>query len=310
MTTSGDSNATEVEDDLAHFFGATEFNDRGSYFEDTNKRWDTHGLQGQQPTIENRLRVLDKIIKELDRVQRIRSMIAEESSENHLVTCLEKSRKAWKDCEEYKAGIEGGLVNQWSKRQRLDVNPDPEFLKALRRTLQKATQGQNSFDQGLRPPPSGHSRQLPEWFQRRRASTQVLRSQKSLAHLATTNEANKIAYDADEDFNAYLIQYRKSTGENFEPSDVVSRMPNRSISGSFPDQRILIRDLLGEIEIQQPDESQHRATIEHGKKISLPVGNLLKDPDPAANKIRYFHFPANNMAVSRYIQYLLILWKP
>lgn len=306
MATPADLNAIEVEDDLADFFGATEFNDRGSYFEDSNKRWGTHGLQGQQSAVKSRLRVLDKIIKELDRVQRIRSMIAEESSEKHLVDCLEASRKAWKKSEEYKDGIERGLVNRWSKRPKLDLNPDPEALKELRSALQKKTQGQPSSDHGIRPPPSGHSRELPQRFQRRRSSTRVPLSQKSPTPLRTTNAANKIAYDADEDFNAYLIQYKKSTGDNFEPLDVTSPIPNKSISGSFPDQRILIRDLLGEIEIQQPNESRHRANIEHQKRITLPVGNLLKDSDPVSNKIRYFHFPANNMAVSRYTVLLIM----
>ncbi|KAK8062926.1 hypothetical protein PG997_015023 [Apiospora hydei] len=306
MATLRGLNSTEVEDDLADFLGTTEFNDRGSYFQESNPRWGTHGKSSQQATADDRLRVLNKIIKELERVERIRGAISKEPSERHLVECLEKSRQSWVDSEEYKEGIGRGLVNDWSGRKRHDTSPDLKFLKEVRSDLQRATHSEPTSEVGFTHVFPPRSLELPRRIQRRPSATRVPRSQKSPTRLPTTNERSEkaetakpveIEYDADEDFNAYLIQYEKpSDNPNFEPSQMKSLEPKTRIAGSFPDQRIPIRHLLGEIEIKQPGENHQRATVEHRNKPSLPAGNLLKDPTPAANKIRYFHFPANNMA--------------
>ncbi|KAK7959152.1 Magnesium transport protein CorA- transmembrane region, partial [Apiospora aurea] len=298
--------STEVEDDLADFFGTTEFNDRGCYFKESNPRWGTHEGSSQQATADNRLRVLNKIIKELERVERIRRAISKEPSERHLVECLEKSRQSWVGSEEYKEGIGKGLVNDWSGRKRHDTSPDLKFLEEVRSDLQRVTNSEPTFEVGFTHAFPPRSLELPRRIQRRPSETRVSRSQKSPTRLPTANERDEkaatakpveIEYDADEDFNAYLIQYeRPSDNPNFEPSQMKALETKTRIAGSFPDQRIPIRHLLGEIEIKQPDENHQRATVEHRNKPSLPAGNLLKDPTPAANKIRYFHFPANNMA--------------
>ncbi|KAK8096940.1 hypothetical protein PG999_012884 [Apiospora kogelbergensis] len=313
-TTTQDFETTEVEDDLYHFFGTTEFNARAAYFEESNSRWSIPEHDSQQSSVDSRLRVLNKIIKELERVERTRSMIEKESSENHLVKCLEKSRQAWHNSEEYRDGIgvssqKGGLVNKWSKRDKFDASPRLEFLKKLRDDLGRtnSTVGHTNSHPEL-------SRQLPSRPQRRLSANRVSRSHKRSKHLPATKETNekagktepnRIAYDPDEDFNAYLIQYEKST-DKFESSQVKSLKPNISIAGNFPDQRVPIRHILGENEVQVPTGNQLRGTVSYRKEPSLPVGNLLKDhehvgnppkePKPIASKIRYFHFPANNMA--------------
>ncbi|KAK8001125.1 hypothetical protein PG991_013347 [Apiospora marii] len=303
MATLGDLNATQVEDELAHFLGATEFNDRSSYFEESNPRWSTPKQHAQQTTADDRLRVLNKIIKELERVQRIRSAIAKEPSESHLVNRLKESRQAWKDSAEYNEGIREGLVNRWSEREKHETNPDLAVLKEVRISLQKTTQNESTSEFGFTHASPERSLELPGLYRRRPSATRVSQQQKSPTRLPKTNEANKtidspdpieIDYDADEDFNAYLIQYEKPS-DTFVSSQVTSLKPNTTITGSFPDQRMPIRHLLGEIDIKQPDEDHHRATVSRRNDQTLSAGNLLKDPDPAANKIRYFHFPANNM---------------
>ncbi|KAK8036167.1 hypothetical protein PG993_008781 [Apiospora rasikravindrae] len=305
MATSEEINPSENVDELGHFLGVLEFNDRISYFEDSNLRG---GARQQQVVVESRLRVLNKVIKELKRAKEIRDLIGKERNESHLVKRLVESRSAWEKSDEYQAGIKGGLVNSWSKRGKHNTNPDVEELVQVRTRLQTAIQGRPTPNPGVTPPErsserssgrsSGRSRELPRWIRRRSSATRLSQAQNSQTHLPTMNEneateTTEINYDADEDFNAYLIQYKKSDN-NVEPSQVESLK-----STSFPDQRLPIRQLLGEIKVERPNESDRTGTVDHAKKADLfPAHNLLKGLDHA-NKIRYFHFPANNMVVSK-----------
>ncbi|KAK7993898.1 hypothetical protein PG989_007279 [Apiospora arundinis] len=318
-----DFDEAKIEDDLAHFFGSTRFNDRASYFGDSNTRWNTNGKNDQQATADDRLQVLNKIIKQLERVEKIRSMISKERSEAHLIERLEESRQAWYNSEEYKEGIgdrfqEGGLVNEWRKSQnskedkvetdKFETSPSLEVLKELRSGLEKASQSQTDSTSDHTHSPPESSRELPSRHelstrvQRQPSSTRVSRSRKGTKHLPpkkdTTEKINvtkvaeepkgtratKIAYDPDEDFNAYLIQYGKSAGK-VEPSQVKSLSSDTRVTGNFPDQRIPIRHLLGEIEIREPTEKRPRATVHHGNKPTLPAGNLLKGSESVASKI-------------------------
>ncbi|KAK6858117.1 Magnesium transport protein CorA- transmembrane region [Apiospora arundinis] len=318
-----DFDEAKIEDDLAHFFGSTRFNDRASYFGDSNTRWNTNGKNDQQATADDRLQVLNKIIKQLERVEKIRSMIAKERSEAHLIERLEESRQAWYNSEEYKEGIgdrfqEGGLVNEWRKSQnskedkvetdKFETSPSLEVLKELRSGLEKASQSQTDSTSDHTHSPPESSRELPSRHelstrvQRQPSSTRVSRSRKGTKHLPpkkdTTEKINvtkvaeepkgtratKIAYDPDEDFNAYLIQYGKSAGK-VEPSQVKSLSSDTRVTGNFPDQRIPIRHLLGEIKIREPTEKRPRATVHHGNKPTLPAGNLLKGSESVASKI-------------------------
>ncbi|KAK7994992.1 hypothetical protein PG990_013765 [Apiospora arundinis] len=334
-----DFDEAKIEDDLTHFFGFTKFNDRASYFEESNARWNANGKNDQQATADDRLQVLNKIIKQLERVEKIRAMIAKESSEAHLVKHLNESRQAWYNSEEYKDGIgdrfrEGGLVNEWRKSQnaerdkdttnnvetdKFETTPSLEVLKGLRRGLEKDTQSQpastldhaHSTPERSRELPTRH--ELSSRVQRQPSATRLSRLRKGTMNLpplrekaveinatkpveiAKDTKMTEIDYDPDEDFNAYLIQYEKSA-DKVEPSQVKSLSSDTRVTGNFPDQRIPIRHLLGEIEIRDPTEKRPRATVHHGSKPTLPAGNLLKGSESVASKIRYFHFPANNMA--------------
>ncbi|KAK8046090.1 ankyrin repeat protein [Apiospora saccharicola] len=289
---------TEADDDLGHFLGTLQFSDRHDYFKDPNARQGAHEQSATQVARDSRIRALDKIIKELERAERIREMIANESSESHLVTCLRKSCDAWKGSEEYKLGIgkpdqKGGLVNEWSKRDKFDTSPSLDSLRTLRHSLEGNSQSQSSSDRGLNPTPQGHSRELPKRIQRQRSSSRVLQTRKSLNTLPKTNEAKEIAYDADEDFNSYLIQYIKFDNVVM-PWQVESL--NTRIAGTFPDQRLPVRQLLGGINVEQPSGRQQRETSDHRNKSYLPASNLLNDTGQIRPMVRYFHFPANNMA--------------
>ncbi|KAK8137001.1 hypothetical protein PG984_004941 [Apiospora sp. TS-2023a] len=298
MATHEYPSTTEADDDLGHFLGTLEFNDRHDYFKDSNTRRGAHQQNAPQVARDSRIRALDKIIKELGRAEKIRDMIANESSESHLVTCLRKSCDAWKGSEEYKLGIgqpdqKGGLVNEWSKRDKFDTSPSLDFLRTLRHSLEENSQDQAPSDRGLNPTPQGHSRELPKRIQRRPSSSRVPQPRKSLNPLPKTNEVKEIAYDADEDFNSYLIQYTKSDNV-IKPSQVESL--NTRIAGTFPDQRLPVRQLLGGINVEHSSGRQQRETSGHRDKPYLPASNLLKDPGQSPPMIRYFHFPANNMA--------------
>lgn len=78
-------------------------------------------------------------------------------------------------------------------------------------------------------------------------------------------------YHPDKDFNAYAICFADGKGYSIE---------GQQCSGEFPHQKILVDNLL------QHDDSPLR----------------IKGSEPASPRtVRYFHFPSNNMKVSRFL---------
>lgn len=134
---SPDCHDENIKDHLLHFLGCIEISERHHFLNDSKyKLWDQetkHWITKLQQTRDNktdeeiereasensqtkREAWRDDCLSELRRIDYLRFQLKQDQEEKHLVECVEKSRDAWKNSEEYK--VNHPKVRAWHNERR------------------------------------------------------------------------------------------------------------------------------------------------------------------------------------------------
>lgn len=168
--------------------------------------------------------------------------------------------------------------SQWEKNYRKELRR----IKFLRQTLEKDDKDKHLMD---KIKSSGMGWRASKEYEDNIEKVRIWRSDKGLkngspelqspgtANIGQQETTHKGEYDPEWDINAPVIQFEGGKLKN------VDRSQYNGISGSVPDQKIKVKNLLAEL------------------KDNVGQRNILhKDNFP--DKVTYFHLPSNNMAVS------------
>lgn len=307
---SAEPHESATRDHLQHFFGCLEFRERRNFFSHENPIWRSDPEPVVQPetgisTPNKRWDSFQACLDQLRRIEYLRKAVRrDKEKDNDLDSNITQSKSAWKKTAEYKAGI--AAIKKWK---------DSSEYKTKKHSARN-WEFQSDID---KPSPTAAELQLlsSTLFPSMKGGVVTskdseIRASRSTINIATANGSNTETkdhaatkaggatdtseeYDPEKDLNAYIVQFEADDNHSYHRTEEMATNI-RSLKGHFPDQRVSVATLLGETPKGDNDTMESaRKTVKYGD----PEVNFLDNArDESCQRIRWFHLPANNMAVS------------
>jgi hypothetical protein len=308
---SAEPHEAAIRDYLQHFLGCLEFRERKDFFSPRNPIWkeDTQSTIQPEAGTTTRSRKLDTFQACLDQLRRIEYLrkAMDRDDERILVQKLGESKAAWEDSKDYQTGL--FAIEKWKETA--------EYLNNRDRCRPVNTWGRRLDAKAQSPAAADLDTLFSEFFPgvsrgSETSNNSEIQASRSTANIPTMNGSNIEThdhyttrgggatgpleeYDPEKDLNAYMVQFEEDENHSYQKTEE-KETNSRSLRGHFPDQRMSVTTLLGEtLKGEHGTRESARKTVRYEKPEVNYLGN---DRDDGQQRIRWFHLPANNMAVS------------